>query len=162
MVKFNRLFRAVEIAEYIDVTKTTVANLTKRGVLSFAKDEHGETLHGCYDLVEVSQNYLSYLREQAKRNGNDEVSIANAKAGAARQIALAEREIIQTNLLKGTVLKIEDINRAVLGICQRLRKVALAYPARVAPMILGKDELKQVVHIMTTEMESDLVKMGNL
>ena len=71
------------VARFLLLTPQRIRQLVTEGVLEWAKDKRGQTLHGRFNLVQAVNRYISYLRSKVVGSGaGGESDYVVAKTGA--------------------------------------------------------------------------------
>ena len=122
-IKMGNIATPVALAELFGVSKRTISDLAKRGMVVRAG--------GGYALADSVRRYCSHLRELAIGRGG-ESAIASATAERAR-LANAQAELVETKgrKLRGELVDAAEVEAEWSGVLRNVRAGCLAIPSRV-------------------------------
>lgn len=127
-----------ELATVLGLTVRRIQQLTATGELT--KAEKNE-----YDLAKSVQDYVSMLKQS--RGGNKEV---DALTEERTLLTRTKRKIEETKLeiIRGEVHRSEDVEAVMNNMLMRFKGKLLSMPVRLAPMVIGVDNLPQLQDII--------------
>lgn len=120
--------------------------------LPTAKNNDGDPIPGRYDIIDCIQAIF-----QSRTNRREQSSVGQLEMARMRKLSVeTERETIKNEMLRGTVVRIQDVDAEVLDMILAVRSKLLGYPSYVARLVLGKENYDEVVRIMTEVLEQIL------
>lgn len=126
-----------EISEILGLSSRRIQQLAKENVLARVK-------HGKYDLPHSIQAYIEYLKEQNKTVEQMDFNQEKTLLTRANRMK-AEMEL---KIMKGEVHRSEDIEKVMNDMLSSFRAQMLVIPGKVAPQILGKEDLEIIKDII--------------
>ncbi len=128
------------IAKLLDLSVRRVYQLTNEGVIPKAEK-------GRYELVPAVQGYIRYLRDRAV--GADALPDEAARASRARLIkAQAEAQEMENAKVRGELVPIDPVERAVTALLGVVRNRILAIETKLPMRVLGCNSLPEIQAIV--------------
>ena len=135
-----------QVARLLLLTPRRVQQLIDEGVLRRARDEDGSELRGRFHSIECVQSYIRYLRSKLASGDLTETKFLDSRA--RRMDAVAQREELALRVLKGQLHRSEDVEFVMTNRDSAIKAQILAIPSRVARLLLGKSDYKEVYDII--------------
>jgi hypothetical protein len=123
-------------------------------VLKCAQTPEGQTIQFKYKLFDVIGNYIEYLNNRRKEKPVSQVELDKARLEKVK--SQTETIVLRNLVIKGELLFGRDVDQAMAEVLTAVRTRLLAYPAYVGRLILGKDDLDEVIRILLEKMEETL------
>jgi phage terminase Nu1 subunit (DNA packaging protein) len=125
------------------------------------KNADGDVIKNRFDIIQVLRKLLKDLeREKAGvpvKTLNGRMDIAKVQ----KMQSQAEREMIHNEMMRGAIVRMEDVDAEVIDMILAIKSKLLGFPSHVARMILGKEDFDEVCKILTEEMEKTMIDLGS-
>jgi hypothetical protein len=142
---------------YLDISGPYMSELTTAGVLFWMKNKNGAELRGQFDLKE---NVVAYVRWLWKRTREKPASGQEYDRLRCQKMAAQARTFELRNLMiTGKLADLDDVNSVVIEMHIATRAKLLGYPAHVARLVVGKEDIAEIISILYAEMEKALVDL---
>lgn len=136
------------IAKLLDLTPRRVQQLANEGIIPKPKDR------GQYEIVPCVVGYIKHIRGMLNGEAGD---LAAEKTRLTR--AQADKTEIETARLKGSLVSLEDAERAWSALVGAFRAKMLTMAHRAAPAILNKTE-REAERILTDMVYEALAELS--
>lgn len=128
------------------------------GLLPPARNLDGDIIPGKYDLIDCIKTLLK--GKTATRTNSTAAQLEAARIQKLR--TEVERETIKNDLLKRSVVRVQDAQAEVADMILALRTHLMGYPSYVARLIIGKEDYDEVVRILTETLAKCLKDLQDL
>lgn len=140
------------IAKLLMISERRLQQLAKEGVIP-------KTERGRYELAPTVQAYIKFIRDRKSANPESTIDFNFEKARKTKAEAdLAEMEVEKA---RGSLVTADDVARAIendyLYIKDRFRTI----PTRVAPLLVGEQNITKVKEILIHEIDDILVDLSS-
>lgn len=102
----------------------------------------------------------TWLAAQKKIKPPSAVEMEQAKLRKVRANALSAELIAAEQ--SGLLLRRDDVTKAWVDIILAFRSKLMSFPGRVARLVLGKEDLKEVMQILRTEIETTMADLREI
>lgn len=142
------------LAEVFGCNRKWIEQLTKDGVL----EKEGK---GTYDLLKCVNLYISHLKSRTGAN-NDSKSLENEKLKEETALKKAKREKaeLELELAKGDLHTSKDVRMIYGGMVQTFRSKMLMLAPKVAPKVIGIDDVAIVKDIIEKDVYEALSELS--
>lgn len=145
-----------ELAEILGVSLPTINNKVRAGMPYIQKGARGK------EWIFETEDVLAWEKEQAVQNVIGDADLADQDELKRRKLAaettVAELEAAQA---KREAVLVEDVVRIVTADYMRIRQALLQIPARVAPVVIGMDDVKEIKGYLDNEVRHVLEQLAN-
>lgn len=139
-----------DLAERIDLSQGAVSQLVKRGIIK-------AEARGRYDLHACTIAYIAHLRTQAAGrmlNPAQSLSLEGERARLAKE--MADAKAMENAKTRAELIPAADVGAAWEQICTEIKRVLLAMPADIAPVLLGKKSAAEIEGILRDRVQEAL------
>jgi len=139
----NTKVGSTELAEWFGVTRQTVIELTRNGILHQISDESSGRTTRKYDLKATMQEYSKYLRDRAAGRSTateDELKKKKLEADIALKESQGELHRLKTAITNGEYISIQEVQIDYDKFFVTFKKFAMGLPSRVIGLISGSLE----------------------
>ena len=156
----NRIITLEKLAYVLDLPIEEVMLMKDARVILQIKNADGDVVPNMFDVIKTMQKLLK--EREAEREGvpsktiNGRMDIAKVQ----KMQSQAEREMLHIEMMKGSIVRMEDVDAEVLDMILAIKSKLLGFAAHVARLILGKEDFDEVCGIMTGEMEKALIDLS--
>lgn len=148
------IVNSITLGNIWGITDRRVRQLKEEGVIS-------EVARGKYDLVDCTRKYCDYLRQALNSNsGSKEVKLNYDTEKALHEKAKREKAELQLQIMRGEVHRSEDVERVMTDMLSRMRSKLLALPSKVAPFVIGYDNIAKIQAILSKNVEEALQELS--
>lgn len=142
------------LADMFGVVSKRIMQLTDEGILE-------KVGRGSYDLTESVRKYVTHLKTRSGA-ADDAKSVTNEKDKQEMLLKTAKREKaeLELQLLKGDLIKADEVKQLYGGMVLTFRSKMLALPTKVAPQLLDIQNLVTVQDILSEEIYSALTELS--
>lgn len=143
------------LGEIFGVDRKWIEDLTNRGIL----EKQGR---GTYDLIKNVNLYVTHLKAKGSAS-EDAKSVVNEKDRQEMLLKSAKREKaeMELQLLKGQLVSTEDVKQVYGGMVLTFRSKMLSMPTKIAPKLIGQQNLITVQDILSEEIYAALRELSN-
>jgi phage terminase Nu1 subunit (DNA packaging protein) len=136
------IVNSITLGNIWGITDRRVRQLREESVIS-------EVARGKFDLYDATRKYCDYLRQAANANANSkETKLSLDTEKALHEKAKREKAELQLQVMRGEVHMGEDVERVMTDMLSRVRTKLLALPSKVAPMVIGYDNIAKIQAIL--------------
>ena len=148
------IVNSVTLGKVWGITDRRVRQLREEGVIS-------EVARGKYDLFECTRKYCDFLRQAANANANSkEVKLSLDNEKALHEKAKREKAELQLQVMRGEVHLGEDVEKVMTDMISTARTKLLALPSKVAPTVIGYDNISKIQAILSNYIEEALLELS--
>lgn len=148
------IVNSVTLGNIWGITDRRVRQLREEGVIS-------EVARGKYDLIECTRRYCEYLRQAANAQANSKEAKLNIDVEKAlHERAKREKAELQLQIMRGEVHLGTDVERIMTDMISRAKTKLLALPAKVAPYVIGYDNIAKIQSILSRHIEEALQELS--
>ena len=150
MLKEGMLVRGVELAKILNITDRYVRQLAKENVLQ----KNGTK----YPLLENIHAYLEYL----KTSGAGDKSLKDLKLQKETEKLDKDIELkeIKISEIKNQLHSAETVKKVMTAMLINLKGKMLSVPNKVAPLVVGCDNLGDIQNIILSSIEDALLELS--
>lgn len=145
------VFTTKQLSECLELSTRRIQQLAEEGVLVRAQ-------RGKYNAIESMKNYIRFLEERDAGN-TGEVDYYHEKA--LHEKAKREKAEIEVAALKGKMHKSEDVAAVMNDMVASCRAKMLSLPTKVAPMVVGKNNVAVVRDLISREVKEALNELAD-
>jgi phage terminase Nu1 subunit (DNA packaging protein) len=131
----TRTITSKDLASILGVTTRRIRQLTQEGVFP-------RVARGKYVLGEAMRAYISHLQTKAKEAVVDPKDLKKELTRLRR--AQADKTELEVKEYRGELHRAEDVEDVWTEMLSNFRARALAVPTKLAPQILGIEDLKEM------------------
>ncbi len=135
------------LAEALNISAREIRNLKQRGMFPFIPGTKKYDLAGC-----VSE----YIEFKIKAETGRGASIDREREQAEHERLKKEVTKIKLRKLRGEVHEAADVEAFLNNTFSGFRSCLLAVPAKIAPLILNKCDINEIMELLTREMSAVL------
>ena len=151
-----RIVSTNKIEWLLKIPATEIKMLAESEIIPYARDEEGNIVKGRFDILDVTQAVIAFNNKNAKLGSVKSLAGQFEHSKVMKIQAQAEREVIHNQMMKGSIVRIEDVNAEVLDMILAIKGKLMGFPSHVARLILGKEDFDEVCAILTDCMEQAL------
>lgn len=146
-----------ELADVVGLTTRRIQQLTASGEIKRAKEGENGAKRNEYDLAKSVQAYISTVKE-ARGGSADGDPLREEQTLLTR----TKRKIEETKLaiIRGEVHRSEDVEAVMNNMLMRFKGKLLAVPVRLAPKVIGIDNLPQLQDAIEDEILECLAELS--
>ncbi|MGG1442105.1 hypothetical protein ABE354_08600 [Brevibacillus laterosporus] len=144
------IFTTKQLSEMLDLSARRIQQLAEEGI--FVREKRGR-----YKAIESMKNYISFIQEKDS-DGESEVDYYEEKALHER--AKREKAEIEVALLKGQMHKSQDVAAVMNDMVASCRAKLLSLPTKIAPSLLGKEDVAHVRELISKEIREALNELS--
>nr|WP_278429990.1 hypothetical protein [Brevibacillus laterosporus] len=145
------VFTTKQLSEIFDLSARRVQQLAEEGI--FVREKRGK-----YRAIESMRNYIRFLQNN---NSDSESDVDYYEEKALHERAKREKAEIEVALLKGHMHKAEDVAAVMNDMVASCRAKLLSLPTKLAPSLLGKDDVSHVRELISKEIREALDELSN-
>lgn len=142
------------LADLFGLTTRRIRQLAEEGVIT-------KVSRGRYNLQESIKNYVVYLKTTSELKEKEDESIDYDIERALHERVKRERTELQVAAMKGTMHFSEDVERVMNDMLSNFRSKLLALPSKLAPKLIGKDEVIEIQEEIQGEVLETLQELSN-
>lgn len=129
-----------DVARHLGMSHKNANELINKGVIA-------RKSRGAYDLDEARSQYIQHVREiAAGRERRGELDLQEERARLAKEQADAKE--MENDVLRGSLVAIEDVAVSIEKQLTRVRTRLLSVPTKVAPEAHASPTVKEVQRLM--------------
>lgn len=148
------IVNSITLGNVWGITDRRVRQLREEGVIS-------EVARGKYELFECTRKYCDYLRQAMNANaGSKETKLNLDTEKALHEKAKREKAELQLQVMRGEVHLGSDVEHVMTDMISRVRSKLLALPSKVAPFVLGYDNISKIQAILNKHVEEALLELS--
>lgn len=138
------LVRSEELGKIIELSARRVNQLAKEGIIQ--KDQSGK-----FDLRKAVPLYMKYIdkNDTLKREKTMHEKIKREKAS------------LELKLMKNELHKSEDVEAVMTDMLSRCRAKLLGIPSKVAPFVIGYNEIGKIQAVIQKHIEEALIELSD-
>ena len=148
-----KVYTARVVAAFLGLSEKRIKQLKDEGIIE-------EYATGLFDLREVTQDYIKYLKKGTK---SEQIDLQKEKAQLFR--AKREKEEMELRLRKGELHEAADVEQIVGTMLINFKSRLMAIPAKLAPVLAEKNnkaEIFKLIKDATDEALNELAEYDNL
>lgn len=149
-----------QLARLLDITPRRVQQLAADGIIARARDETGRELSGRWEMIPAVHGYIKHLRGQARLDDASDATFVSLRNTRLR--AESEMADLRLGQLKGTLLRRDDVDFWISNTLTAFKSRIQAIAPRLARLILGKKNFKEVYNTIKTETDLALTELSQL
>lgn len=155
----RQIITTSDLASLCVVSESTIARLTKSGVLRLAKDKQRRVLRGRYELGDAMPRFVEHLRDSIARADPSERAYQQARA--RRMESAAQLQQLELDEKKDQLLQRERIVSLVSSLFSTVKAHLLAIPSRLRNRVLGLSDPCEAQAIIESEVRSSLTEIAD-
>jgi hypothetical protein len=138
----------------LNLSRAEVDMLCDIKIIPRYRNEDGDLVPGRFDILDVVQAVIMEERNKKGRLASIKTLVGKMDLAKLQKLeTMTEREVIHNEMMKGTIVRLEDVDAEVIDMLLALRSKLLGFPSHVARLILGKEDFDEVCAILTQHME---------
>lgn len=146
-----KLYDKKAVAKFLDMTPKNVQRLTEKGIL---KPKQGEL----YSLVEVTQNYIRYLRDGSTgAEGAVDLNEERAKLTKAKRL----NEELDLAVKRGELHRAEDVQKIMSATLINFKSRLSAIPAEEAEKLATMTDKAKIFIYLNDKIKEVLTELSN-
>jgi hypothetical protein len=158
--KAQRIVSLSKLAYVLDLHEEEVKLMVDARMIVETKNTDGDVIKGKFDLIKTLQKLLKDRETEA--HGNPRTTIGRMDMAKMQKLqSQAERELLHNEMLKGSVVRMDDVDAEVTDMILAVKSKLLGFPAHIARLILAKEDFDEVCAIMTQELEKALIDLAS-
>ncbi|MFP4976374.1 hypothetical protein ACE6ED_13305 [Paenibacillus sp. CN-4] len=140
---------AVQLSELLGLTPRRVQQLAEEGIIV-------RSGRGKYNAVGSVQNYMRFQRE----NGSTTSEVDYFDERALHERAKRKKAELELAVMQGDLHRSGDVELVMNDMIAAFRSRILAMPSKLAPQLVGKDELPVILEMLTREVHEALTELS--
>ncbi len=144
------VFTTKQLSEILDLSARRVQQLAEEGI--FVREKRGK-----YRAIESMQNYIRFLQSN---NSDSESEVDYYEEKALHERAKRQKAEIEVALLKGQMHTAEAVAAVMNDMIASCRAKLLSLPAKMAPSLVGKEDVAQVKEMISKEIKDTLKELS--
>lgn len=139
-----------EISEILGLSKRRIGQLTEENALV-------KVARGTYDLTKSIQAYIQYQIDKNKSHGELNKTQEEALWTKVRR----QKSELELKIMRGDLHRSGDVEYVMNHMLGSFRSQLLAFPTKVAPQVVGKEEVMVVKEILKTEINALMEELSD-
>jgi hypothetical protein len=132
--------------------------LRNEGLFAPVRNADGDMVPDRYNLCDCVGRYIGRRRQKLKTVTEGKPKTAYERVNLDRVKAATETAVFRNMVLRGTLVRTEDIHSVMSETMVSLRSRLLGFKSRVNPFLAGKEDHGEIARIINQHMEAILIE----
>ena len=141
------------VTDWCRLSAQDASRLRNEGLFAPIRNADGDMVPDRYNLCDCVGRYIGRLRQKLKDVIEANPKTAYERVNLERVKAATETAVMRNMILRGILVRAEDIHSVMSEIMVSLRSRLLGFGSRLGPLLAGKEDAGEIARIINEQLE---------